>query len=307
MTSLPPLQIKKDSFRILFLLGNASNFAGDLLDAMLEHWTSHTDYHHVVFIPGPFEYGPGTLCLGDSACERLRHSYPPERLTVCESPVLLEIPLFKLRIVAAPLWPTDPDIFRHAGVYEVSQEDFIAAPTRLQEYQTQVAEAARQKRYATEKTLEKRATRDRVGLFACLAQIYECNKLVAPEMRSNVVVATYALPDEQLCTDILPVNPFRGAVSTLTAEEKAKLDPKHLSERAAHRRALIAATVQHWLVGVHANKPKQYMEPPAISKQQRFIVPVGTKTLVVSNPFVKKESRDADGFAVRLPLVIERK
>lgn len=275
VTSMPQFQRRKDAFRILVIAGNLSCFAGDLNDALIEHWTdpNKNEWNHVVFIPGPFDYGPGTLCLGDARCELLRQRHDPTRLTVCDTTVLLEIPFFGLRLVGAPLWPVDTTVTSHAKIYTVSKEDWIPGVSELQEYQTQVAEAARKQRFVSKETLSIVSNADRHGILSCLRDIHQCNLIskCKKEQAPTVFVATYSAPDEQLSTDIRDLNPYRATKVMGSAQMYS----------------LITATVHTWIVGAHVNKPVQTIKTEK-----------GT-TLVVSNPFIRKEALEGDGFLVK--------
>lgn len=284
VTHIPVFQRLKHVFRVLVVAGNLSNFAGDLNEALISHWTDEnkTAWNHVVFVPGPFDYGPGTVCMGDARCAMMRQEHDPTRLTVCDHPTLLEIPFFGLRLVGAPLWPVDTEVAKHARVFMVSEKDWIPGVNDAQEYLTQVAEAARKQQYVTKEELTVRSARDRVGILSCLRDIHQCNLMNKCTKKSQapiVIVATYSAPDEQLSTDIRELNPYR-ATTTMGSKQMY---------------TLITSVVYAWIVGAHTNKPAQTI------KSEK-----GDETLVVSNPYIRKESAHADGFLVKECLSVGR-
>jgi hypothetical protein len=290
---LSPFPKRNDTFRILVLAGNVSCFAGDLLDIILEHWTKpdQREWNHIILIPGPREYGPGTVCMGDDRCEYFRRIFPAERLTICEAPTVLDIPQFNTSFVCAPLWPTERSIYDEAHVYEVSKDDFIAGTDEWQEYKTQISEAAAKRRVVSQELLNLRSARDRAGILTALLHLHARNRELSPwSKKRTVVVATYSAPDEQLSTDIMPLNPFRGTTVMGSAQMYA----------------LITATVKTWIVGAHCNKPSQFMGYTAAvaSKELKGAPGKGEMTNVVSNPYIRKESRYADGFLVTDAIIL---
>jgi hypothetical protein len=68
--------------------------------------------------------------------------------------------------------------------------------------------------------------------------------------------------------------------------------------------ALICATVKTWIVGAHCNKPSQFMGYASTNKDLKGAPDKGEMTNVVSNPYIRKESKYADGFLVKEPILL---
>lgn len=210
VSEMPVIQKEKGVLRLLVIAGSLSHFAGDIGEILLEHWK--TAWDHILYVPGPYEYGSGTLCAGDDQCIMLQHRVGQEKVTVFV-PGLTDSVLFTgpgLRFLGAPCWPTDPEIYREARVYgstrfssSSSSSSSLAGSALLK---AQV-EMIHDRKYVETAEASTRLRQDVAVLIVALKETEE------KRVRETRIVVTYGCPDEQLATTVKHNDPFRGAVS----------------------------------------------------------------------------------------------
>ncbi len=206
VNEMPVIQKEKGTLRLLVIAGNLTHFAGDMDTILIEHWKKAWD--HILFVPGPYDYGRGTLCAGDDYCIRLQHLMGQEKFTVFV-PGLTDSVLFSgpgLRFIGAPCWPTDPEIYKEARVYESTRGPGREPLSGSALVKAQV-DVIDKKQYVGKSAAEKRLRQDVAVLIVALREVEKKR-----EQETRIVV-TYGCPDEQLSTSVKHNDPFRGAVT----------------------------------------------------------------------------------------------
>ena len=202
---LPVIKQERGILRLLVIAGNLSHFGGDITVILLEHWKKQWD--HILFVPGPYEYGKGTVCLGDDYCAMLQQQMGHEKFTVF-LPGLTDSVLFRgpnVRVLGAPCWPVgDCTVYKEARVYEPVSNIETLSGSSLEKARMGIVNDCL---YLGKQTAEKRLKRDVATLVVALREV---EAVRAEETR---IVVTYGCPDEQLSTEIKHNNPFRGTVA----------------------------------------------------------------------------------------------
>ncbi len=210
--------------RILVVAGNLSHFAGDLDKVLWEHWRNQ--YEMMVYVPGPFDYGSGTVRTGDIYCTELEKAF--STLTVlnhhaegCHAALVVEMAMLNLRIVGAPMWPGDAECYKDAKVYhpgENNTEDMANVDAG---------------RLVGKKLAQERLEAD---LDVVLAQAR-----LAREKDQALLVVSHGCPDEALCCDVRDNHPFKHPF---------------VAPQAFYREVLPVAS-HGWIYGAAGNKEVQ--------------------------------------------------
>jgi hypothetical protein len=173
MTNLPTDPRKTHIFTILIVAGNMTHFAGDLFTLMITNFMDL--YDHVIYLPGPYDYGKGTDRLGDEMCValgELRKTDPS--LTVIHPGVGWGVRFDDLFIYGALFWPHDS--YDKADVYEARTISPVNDVSEAHIVSTQVS--------------RKRLQHDLDVLRSCQF-----------EDAGTTVVVTWGCPAEQLCLE----------------------------------------------------------------------------------------------------------
>lgn len=283
---------KADTLYVLVVAGNLSKFAGDIGTFLIDYWIGElgpdpTDpnhepakcggWDHVLFVPGPYDYGMGTLDLGDDMLSIYALRHPEGKFTVFERGVT-ETVLFlgpSVRFVGAACWPVS-DVYRDAAVYVVTKElsDRVdqaggssAADILLAKRKIAVAEMSFLRNEDAAELLKMDA--------AIIVRAFHSLPASAREKETRVVV-TYGCPDEQLAVNVSAAHPFRGTVSLGSANIYRYLDTQ----------------VDWWVYGARGDASRARM---------------GKNIQTVSNHYATKQQAGNDGFEEPFSRMVEIK
>ena len=234
---LPKWPKQEGQWRILIVTGNVAHFAGDMPLVFWPLLLNCGHWEHVIYVPGLYDYGSGTLQLGDEYLAVLEKF--DSRLTVfgpkCDTKALfLTGPA--LLVVGAPCFPSTVGSYVDAHVYErrgtesdlnaVTEEHAVLAATAAQRLDADVAMLL--------------ATLEREAL---------------PQPFTRVIV-THGCPDEVLAAE-RKRSPFAATV---------KLGNKRIY------RCFAQLAVKYWFCGAPTDKPVAKMdESPTLLCSNCFV------------------------------------
>ena len=231
VNELPCIEDEEGVMRILVICGNLSHFSGDIGDILIEHWISDGGWNHVIFVPGPIDYGSGPVELGDAYLETLQETMGHDKFTVFSPSVLKAVAFLgpALRFVGAPCWPVDNNLYKQARVYEM--------PPGIALDDTGMATAVADKNFLSDKTAQKRLIGDAAIITMALI---ESEDVRHAETR---IVVSYGCPDEKLTIDVPSDHIYRGAVA-LGSSKFYKY---------------FQGQVDYWLCGAQTDRPRATM------------------------------------------------
>jgi hypothetical protein len=264
---------------ILVLCGNnmqySSEIAGPALNELLRGENMKNIWHHVFFVPGPWEYCRGTLDLGDVYTSKLPHLSGEDRkrtiVVLGSQPNMVQSVLFVdfgLLITGAQCWPYDDRSYYDVRrIYHYSSTEAIEKGAEIDK------EAVESDSVPTLDIMRERMERDVASIEASIAR--------CPDVPVCMVI-THGCPTALLCTD----------------ERRQQSDYYGTAEIALGKRGFLD-DVDYWLYGADGDTPvarlaskKPTNTVPKNNKKQR---PTGDKrqrnTLFVTNQFVAREQR----------------
>jgi hypothetical protein len=188
---MPKIQKEAGVMRILVIAGNLTHFAGDLDMPLMDFFLKGTTWDHVILVPGPYDYGSQTLNLCDSYLGLLAQ-YNKDRFTVLGNrrgdftPPSIFFTGVKLLIVGAPCWPSNPEAYKRARVYE-----YVEGTHSCEKDAVGVGH------FVTRETAEKRLKGDIESIFWALKHDWAKEGI---DVASRVVVS-YGCPSEFLALE----------------------------------------------------------------------------------------------------------
>jgi len=265
---------------ILVLCGNnmqySSEITGPALNEILRGENMKNVWHHVFFVPGPWEYCGGTLDLGDVYTSKLPHLSGEDRkrtiVVLGSQPNMVQSVLFVdfgLLITGAHCWPYDDE-----GYYDVRRIYHSSAGEGGAEVDKEAVESDS---VPTLDVMRERMDRDVASIESSIAR--------CPDVPMCVVV-THGCPTALLCTD----------------ERRQQSDYYGTAEIALGKRGFLD-DVDYWLYGADGDRPvarlltkpnpvgpnnnkkkKKKKQRPADDKRQR-------NTMFITNQWVAREQR----------------
>lgn len=264
---------------ILVLCGNnmqySSEITGPVLNEILRG-DKKSVWHHVFFVPGPWEYCGGTLELGDVYTSKLPHLSGEDRkrsiVVLGSQPNMVQSVLFVnfgLLITGAQCWPYDVD----DSYYDVRRIYDRGGLDEEKEAALADKEAVETDSVPTQEVMKERMERDLASIEASIAR--------CPDVPVCMVI-THGCPTALLCTD----------------EQRQQSDYYGTAEIALGKRGLIDS-VDYWLYGADGDHPvarlpkksstsssniRNKKQRPGDERRQR-------DTLYITNQFVAREQR----------------
>lgn len=228
---LPRFPKRANQWRILLVLGNVAHFAGIMPQQFWPVILKLPDWEHVIYVPGPYDYGAGTLELGDAYLRKL-HALD-NRLTVfahnCPTTsIYLTGPRVLVR--GAACFPVETVHYEDARVYQ-RKHAYIPAMGHIEDSGLDDAadkEAIVEGRWVTTQRAQERLTKD----VETLLKVTNANAVAH-------VIVTYGCPDE-LAAATRKKSPFHAVAKLGSAKVYAQFA------------ALGAA---YWFCGAPTDKP----------------------------------------------------
>jgi len=213
-----------DTWRILIVAGNVAHFAGDMPLLFWPQLLGCGHWEHIIYVPGPYDYGSGTLQLGDEYLAKLADF--DARLTVFGPSCPCKGIYFTgphLLVVGAQCFPIAPDVYKDARVFELYPGDL------------RHLDAVTEQHFVRVETAKARLAADVEMLLHMLDRehLYVWDR----------VVVTYGCPDEIMAAS-RKQSPFRSVV---------KLGDKRVYKRFADHR------IRWWFCGAPTDKPVSKM------------------------------------------------
>lgn len=219
---------------ILVFCGNnmqySSEIAGPALNAILRGEGMKNVWHHIFFVPGPWEYCGGTLDLGDVYTSKLPHLSGEDRkrtiVVLGSQPNMVQSVLFVdfgLLITGAHCWPYDDRAY-----YDVRRV-YHSSVAAGEEGAQADKEAVESDSVPTLDVMRERMDRDVASIEASIAR--------CPDVPMCMVI-THGCPTALLCTD----------------ERRQQSDYYGTAEIALGKRGLLD-DVDYWLYGADGDVP----------------------------------------------------
>jgi hypothetical protein len=227
--SLPSPPNEPTVVNILVLAGNITHFAGDLGVSIWDYFLNRSgSWDHIILVPGPYDYGNGTVQRGDEYTCILARLSP--LFTVLNGGEYSRSSVFftgpNLLIVGAPCWPTEARVYELARVCE-----------RIGEGKAGELVAVGHGLHLTEKTAKQRLAADVSSLKAMLSG--------DDDTTMTRIVVTYGCPSDTLDSTAekrgILCRYFKGTVS--------------LGDASVYR--FFSDRVDHWIYGASGNRPVQ--------------------------------------------------
>jgi len=206
---LPHWKKEPNTWRVLLVLGNVGHFAGDM---PLKFWSeilSLPHWEHIIYVSGPYDYGAGTLELGDYYLTKLQRL--DGRLTVF-GPACAVISVFftgpRVLVRGVNLFSAETIHYQDARVYQ-RELPFIPHPGDEEDAARNDAadkEAIMECRWVTKERAEQRLKAD----VETLLSVSEKDALAH-------VIVSYGCPDE-LASGTRKQSPFYAAVKLGNAQ-----------------------------------------------------------------------------------------
>ena len=200
---LPRLKKEPHTGRVLLILGNVAHFAGDMPLRFWSHILALTDWDHFIYVPGPYDYGSGTLELGDSYLRALHKL--DQRLTVFAHGSPLTAVFFtgpRILVRGAACFPVETVHYQEAAVYQRGPGNVptLVDDTMVEANKVADHEAIVEALWVTRARAQGRLDKDVETLL----------KVNVPEAAAHVIVS-YGCPDE-MAAATRKKSPFHAVV-----------------------------------------------------------------------------------------------
>jgi len=210
---LEELPKEPGTVRVLVVAGNMSHFASDINRICFEYWLNLntespcTHWDHIIYVPGPFEYGKGTIDMGDDRCEMLNMLAPGKLIVMGSSESMVQSVYFDgpgVRFVGAACWPKQAAVYQMSRVFEIEGSGHKTALDAVGANHTLRA-----------KTANKKLRQDAQCIINTLKKFEDKS---SDEVR---VVVTYGCPAEVLASEIKGngEHPFSATVKMGSKED----------------------------------------------------------------------------------------
>lgn len=259
---LPRFPKQDNTWRILLVLGNVAHFAGTMPEQFWPVMLKLPDWEHIIYVPGPYDYGSGTLELGDSYARKL-HALD-DRLTVfahtCPT-TSIYVTGPRILIRGAPCFPVETVHYEDARVYQ-REHPYVPEMGHTEDSGLNDAadkEAIVEGRWVTPQRAQERLIKDVDTLL----------KVGNPMALAHVIV-TYGCPDE-LAAATRKKSPFHAVVKLGNAKVYADF-------------AAIGAA--YWFCGAPTDKPTCTMYKSTATKLCSNCFMPGPRKLPCMKPYV---------------------
>jgi|WetSurMetagenome_2_1015567.scaffolds.fasta_scaffold00228_4 hypothetical protein len=240
VNGLPRFEAAPNVHRVLLVLGNIAHMAGDMPLVFWQVLLGLPCWETIIYVPGPYDYGSGTLELGDSWLRAISNVDP--RLVIFAHGCPITSVFFsgpRVLMRGAACFPVEPIHYQDARVYQRGSGAVPAPAQEGTDGRTVAAdkaadlEAITECRWVTRERAQHRLDKDVATLL----------EVVPPPETATQVIVTYGCPDE---------------MAAATRKKSAFHATVSLGNASIYRK-FAALKALYWFCGAPTDKPTSIM------------------------------------------------